>query len=246
DFVTTLDHHYLVMEHISGTPLLFHIIRQHYLSEVSARRYAHQVWRILDYLHGHAIVHLDVRIDNLILAQNGQVKLLDFSAASICVDQLLDKRKYMCRSIHYTAPELLDTVSETYEGPPVDVWNFGVLIYIMVTGGMPFEGYSPEQVSQRILDKDHVQFPDRLSPECRDLLQSMLTIDPGRRITLAQVAQHPWFRSLPPASDIPIRKPLRPPLDPLVIQKMTRAFSVLGSPQRIAARLTYIIERKEH
>ncbi|KAI7856869.1 kinase-like domain-containing protein [Circinella umbellata] len=255
DFITTADHYYLVMEHINGVPLLFKVIQQGYLSEKYARKYAIQVWQILDYLHGHAIVHLDVRIDNLLLEQNeDRVKLLDFSTASPYINQkgdVLYKRHHLCRSIHYTAPELLDPMSETFEGPPVDVWNFGVLIYIMVTGEMPFEGYSPEQVSRRIRpnedDKEyHVQYPDRLSPECRHLIQSMLATNPRQRISLAQVAQHPWFRSTFPTSDIIQReKPLKPPLDPLVIQSMARAFRTVGSPQRIAKKLTAIIQSKD-
>ncbi|KAI9266573.1 kinase-like domain-containing protein, partial [Phascolomyces articulosus] len=212
DFISTADHHYLVMEHVNGIPLLFRVIQQEYLSEASARHYAHQVWRILDYLHGHAIVHLDIRIDNLILKQEqDQIKLLDFSTACLYLGwkkeekQALYKRQHLCRSIHYTAPELLDPSNETFEGPPVDIWNFGILIYIMVTGEMPFEGYSPEQVSRHIQSIDpqgkdnkqghphpHLRYLDRLSPECRHLIQSMLAINPRERISLAQVAQHPW------------------------------------------------------
>ncbi|KAI8139014.1 kinase-like domain-containing protein, partial [Fennellomyces sp. T-0311] len=224
DFITASDHYCLVMEHIPGIALLHHVIQHQYLSETRARHYAHQIWRALDYLHGHAVVHLDLRIDNILL-QDDQIKIIDFSNASVYTSQPLHKRRYICRSIHYTAPELLDPARETFEGPSVDIWSFGILLYIMVTGEMPFEGNSPEQVSRRI-QQGRISYPGRLSPECRQLLKSMLATDPHQRITLTEVAHHPWFRTLPPSTDIPNRKPLKPPLDPFIVQMMARAFRI--------------------
>lgn len=146
-----------------------------------------------------------------------------------------------CGSLYFAAPELLN--AKVYTGPEVDVWSFGVVLYVLVCGKVPFDDQSMPQLHAKI-KKGLVEYPVWLSAECKHLLTRMLVTNPAARATLAEVLCHPWMcRNFPgpPDSHLVHREPLRADeLDRQVVKNM-KGFE-FGTEEEIERRLVEILE----
>lgn len=148
--------------------------------------------------------------------------------------------KTFCGSLYFAAPELLS--AEPYCGPEIDVWSFGVVLYVLVCGKVPFDDQSMPALHAKI-KRGFVEYPSWLSSDCKDLIARMLTVDHTQRATLQEVRYHPWMMKgydKPPDSYLPERKPLSLPLDEAVIADMS-GFD-FGDPDAIRKELQSIIE----
>lgn len=131
----------------------------------------------------------DLKAENLLLDSQLGIKLIDFGLSNRWAPgELL---KTFCGSPTYTAPELIKR--QQYEGPEVDLWSLGVLLYVLVCGSLPFDGNTFQELFTKIINGQY-QVPDHVSPECRDLIGRMLVVNPKQRATLDQVREHPWTR----------------------------------------------------
>jgi hypothetical protein len=180
---------FLVMEYAAGGEIMDFIVTHGKLKERDARRIFRQVVEAIDYCHEVHVIHRDLKAENLLLDSQLGIKLIDFGLSNRWAPgELL---KTFCGSPTYTAPELIKR--QQYEGPEVDLWSLGVLLYVLVCGSLPFDGNTFQELFTKIINGQY-SVPDHVSPECRDLIGRMLVVNPKQRATLDQVREHPWTR----------------------------------------------------
>ncbi|KAG9047173.1 serine/threonine-protein kinase KIN2 [Tulasnella sp. UAMH 9824] len=253
-------HYYLVLEYVSGGQLLDYVISHGRLREKVARKFARQIGSALEYCHKNNVVHRNLKIENILISQTGNIKITDF-----CVANLWDPNSHLstaCGSNYFPAPELLNAC--IYTGPEVDVWSFGVALYVLVCGRVPFDDRSMPALHAKI-KRGQVEYPvwlsavtDLLVQDCLQLLSRMLATDPATRATLQEVLNHPWMlRGFddPPSHHLHLRKPLRPvfpdqpsnassPLDKNTISRMG-GFG-FGSYSEIEDKLLDILKNESY
>lgn len=166
-----------------------YIITHGRLKEKLARTFFKQVVAAIEYCHSMRVIHRDIKAENLLLDRQMRIKLIDFGLSNqYAPGELL---KTFCGSPTYTAPELIRR--QEYQGPEVDIWALGVLLYALVCGSLPFDGNSFQELFTKILSANYF-IPDYVSVECRNLISRMLVINPAERITLDMVKEHPWMK----------------------------------------------------
>ncbi|KAF2267106.1 serine/threonine protein kinase-like protein Kin1 [Lojkania enalia] len=242
DVVRTNYHWYMLFEYVNGGQMLDYIISHGRLKEKQARKFARQIASALDYCHRNSIVHRDLKIENILISKTGDIKIIDFGLSNLFSPR--NHLKTFCGSLYFAAPELLQ--AKQYTGPEVDVWSFGIVLYVLVCGKVPFDDQSMPQLHAKI-KKGHVDYPPWLSAECRNLIHRMLQTDPSQRMTLGEIMNHPWLTkgfNSPPENYLPHREPLQLPLDKEVIEKMT-GFD-FGTPEYITSQLTNVIQSEEY
>eukprot|EP01122_Echinamoeba_exundans_P009922 TRINITY_DN3579_c0_g1_i1.p1 TRINITY_DN3579_c0_g1~~TRINITY_DN3579_c0_g1_i1.p1 ORF type:complete len:867 (-),score=173.16 TRINITY_DN3579_c0_g1_i1:2-2602(-) len=164
------------------------ILTQGRMKERNARQFFRQVVAAIDYCHSLRVIHRDLKAENLLLDGQFHVKVIDFGLSNRWAPgELLQT---FCGSPTYTAPELIRR--QRYEGPEIDVWSLGVLLYVLVCGSLPFDGNSFQELFGKIIRGEYY-VPDHVSMECRDLIGRMLVVDPAQRATLDQVRTHRWI-----------------------------------------------------
>ena len=150
-----------------------------------------QIIASLKYLHAHRIIHRDLKLGNLFLNADMEVKLGDFGlAAKLDFDG--ERKRTICGTPNYIAPEVLEGRSgHSYE---VDIWSLGVIIYTLIIGKPPFETNDVKATYRRIKQNSY-QFPDhvQISPAAKDLISSILTSDPSSRPVLDDIMAHDFF-----------------------------------------------------
>ncbi|KAF7588844.1 serine/threonine-protein kinase KIN2 [Aspergillus hancockii] len=242
DVVRTNYHWYMLFELVNGGQMLDYIISHGKLKEKQARKFARQIAGALDYCHRNSIVHRDLKIENILISKTGDIKIIDFGLSNLFSPRGL--LKTFCGSLYFAAPELLQ--ARQYTGPEVDVWSFGIVLYVLVCGKVPFDDQSMPKLHAKI-KQGVFEFPQGLSAECRSIISRMLVTDPKQRANLAEIMNHPWMNkgyNGPPENYLPHREPLQLPLDPEVVEKMT-GFD-FGPPEYITAQLTKIIESEDY
>ncbi|KAI1846051.1 hypothetical protein JX266_007860 [Neoarthrinium moseri] len=242
DVVRTNHHWYMLFEYVNGGQMLDYIISHGKLKEKQARKFSRQIASALDYCHRNSIVHRDLKIENILIAKTGDIKIIDFGLSNLFAPR--GHLKTFCGSLYFAAPELLQ--ARAYTGPEVDVWSFGIVLYVLVCGKVPFDDQSMPALHAKI-KKGVVDYPGWLSTECRHLLSRMLVTDPKTRATMWEVMNHPWMTKGyggQPENHLPAREPLSLPLDNEVINAMT-GFN-FGPPEVIKAQLTRLIESDDY
>ncbi|PTB76631.1 protein kinase [Trichoderma longibrachiatum ATCC 18648] len=242
DVVRTNYHWYMLFEYVNGGQMLDYIISHGKLKEKQARKFSRQIASALDYCHRNSIVHRDLKIENILISKTGDIKIIDFGLSNLFSPR--GHLKTFCGSLYFAAPELLQ--ARAYTGPEVDVWSFGIVLYVLVCGKVPFDDQSMPALHAKI-KKGLVDYPSWLSTECKHLMSRMLVTDPKQRATMQEVMNHPWMVkgfSGPPDNYLPVREPLTSDLDPEVIHAM-QGFN-FGSPDTIRAQLLKVIESEEY
>ncbi|CAH1781976.1 unnamed protein product [Owenia fusiformis] len=190
---------YMVFEYMDGADLCFEIVRRalagFVYSEAVASHYLRQILEALLYCHEYNIIHRDMKPHCVLLASkenSAPVKLGGFGVAI----ELDDSGKISGGRIgtpHFMAPEV---VRRDPYGKPVDVWGCGVMLFILLSGQMPFYG-TKDRLFDIIQRSQYTMKPkiwDSISDEAKDLVHRMLEVDPENRITVAQALQHPWIK----------------------------------------------------
>lgn len=181
----------LILELAEGGELFNYIVDSGRLKESEARRLFRQIVSGVLYSHAHLIVHRDLKPENLILDSQRNIKVTDFGLSNILKPGMLFST--FCGSPVYTSPEVV--LHKQYNGTIADVWSLGAVLYVMVTGGMPWrlEKNAVKNMDQLLVA--NFRLPDSLglSAEVKDLIRIMLTADAKERATLETVARHPWM-----------------------------------------------------
>ncbi|KAI8342747.1 kinase-like domain-containing protein, partial [Chlamydoabsidia padenii] len=239
DLVVAGSYFYILMDYVNGGQLLHHIVKHQRLSEKRARSFARQIASAVDYMHRNSIVHRDLKIENIMIDKSGRkLKIIDFGLSNLfCPERQLTT---YCGSLYFAAPELL--CATPYNGPEVDIWSIGVVIYVMVTGFVPFDDKSMPGLHEKI-KQCQVTYPRHLGEGCLDLLRRIFVPDPNQRIYLADILLHPWMNlDLPPIQNyLPARQPLSLPLDQHIIKQMSHGMN-LGSEEEISNKLNVIVQ----
>lgn len=189
----------LVLNYVSGGDLEEKInsAPNGYLTEPEAHFYFSELIQAISYLHSKNITHRDLKLENMLIDSDGNLRLADFGL-SIMADTDLSTH---CGTPYYVAPEVF--FNSRYDGPPADVWSCGIVLYIMLSGNFPFEGKNFEELGRKVM-KGKITYPDHFSPEVIDLISHILNVDIDQRYTIQQIMKHKWFK------DTPDEKPLKP------------------------------------
>ncbi|KAG8706233.1 serine/threonine-protein kinase KIN2 [Ceratobasidium sp. 395] len=243
EIITHPGHYYMVSEYVDGGQMLDYIISHGRLRERAARKFARQIGSALEYCHKNNVVHRDLKIENILISQTGNIKIIDFGLSNLFNPE--DHLSTFCGSLYFAAPELLN--AKVYTGPEVDVWSFGVVLYVLVCGKVPFDDQSMPALHAKI-KRGLFDSPMWLSQECKHILSRMLVTNPQQRASLQEVLSHPWMiRSFggPPDAHLVPREPLTvSELDPSVIREMT-GFE-FGTPDQIHAQLFQILTSERY
>ncbi|CAK7902128.1 serine/threonine protein kinase Kin1p [[Candida] anglica] len=242
EMVPMTNHYYMLFEYVEGGQMLDYIVSHGSLKEKNARKFVRGIASALDYCHKNSVVHRDLKIENIMINQKGDIKIIDFGLSNLYSPKTV--LKTYCGSLYFAAPELLS--AKPYTGPEVDIWSFGVVLYVLVCGKVPFDDKSVSVLHEKI-KRGNVEYPEFLSKECVSLLSRMLVVDPLKRATLYEIIQHPWMNrgyDHVPSNYVPNRVPLQLPLDPAIIKNIS-SFD-LGTEQAITSELTSILSSVEY
>ncbi|KAM6985628.1 hormonally up-regulated neu tumor-associated kinase homolog B [Aplochiton taeniatus] len=194
DILETENSYYLVMELCPGGNLMNRIYDKKRLDERETQKHVRQLVMAVEHLHRAGVVHRDLKIENLLLDEQDNIKLIDFGLSN-CAGILgySDPFSTQCGSPAYAAPELL---SRKKYGPKVDVWSIGVNMYAMLTGTLPFtvEPFSLRALHQKMVDKEMNPLPPSLSTAAICLLKKLLEPDPAKRPNIHQVMADSWLQ----------------------------------------------------
>lgn len=190
-FFEDADNIYILLEICTNGNLNEVLKRRRKMTELETQCYLMQLFVTLKYLHGLKVVHRDIKLSNLFLNENMELKLGDFGLA--CKIEFDGERKRtMCGTPNYIAPEILDgRIGHSFE---VDIWSFGIIAYTMLVGKPPFQGEDARATYKRIKSNNY-SFPDNIliSNEAKDLIANILVTDPNNRLNLLQIQEHPFF-----------------------------------------------------
>eukprot|EP00042_Codosiga_hollandica_P050168 m.594258 g.594258 ORF g.594258 m.594258 type:complete len:535 (+) comp58029_c0_seq1:317-1921(+) len=185
--VDTKTNLYLILELGGGGDLYEHIQTHGKFEEPRARFFFRQLVSAVCYCHKMRIAHRDLKAENVVLCDENTIKITDFGLSNNFSPG--EMMKTSCGSLAYSPPEML--LQEPYDGPAVDVWSLGVILYIMVVGVLPFQDHSDNSTVFKILDVKYT-IPGTVSKDCQDLISRMLKRDIEQRATITDIAAHPW------------------------------------------------------
>ncbi|XP_064207630.1 serine/threonine-protein kinase MARK2-like isoform X37 [Anguilla rostrata] len=180
---------YLVMEYASGGEVFDYLVAHGRMKEKEARAKFRQIVSAVQYCHQKCIVHRDLKAENLLLDSEMNIKIADFGFSNEFT--LGNKLDTFCGSPPYAAPELFQ--GKKYDGPEVDVWSLGVILYTLVSGSLPFDGQNLKELRERVL-RGKYRIPFYMSTDCENLLKKFLILNPTKRGSLEQqVMRDRWM-----------------------------------------------------
>ena len=196
----------IAMEYINGGNLFSFVKKRRKLSEKTAKFLFRQIILGIKHIHSQKIVHRDIKLENILIDLNNNIKICDFG-----IGRILSSKKQIlhdkCGTPMYMAPEiLLASKNKGYEGFPVDIWSSGISLYIMLSGTLPFnlknnesssmdeENNNNIELQYNIINKEPKKI-EKISEEAKDLLKGLLNKNPNKRLTIEQILNHPWLKS---------------------------------------------------
>ncbi|XP_055621707.1 uncharacterized protein LOC129765419 isoform X3 [Toxorhynchites rutilus septentrionalis] len=179
---------YLVTEHAAKGEIFDHLVANGRMKEEEAARIFSQIISAVHYCHRKGIVHRDLKAENVLLDNEMNVKLADFGFSNTFSEGT--PLRTWCGSPPYAAPEVFQGVE--YDGPKSDIWSLGVVLYVLVCGALPFDGATLHDL-RSVVVAGKFRIPFFMSQECEHLIRHMLVVEPEKRYTLKQIANHKWL-----------------------------------------------------
>lgn len=183
---------YMVLEYVTGGELFEKIVSNGKLSENNGRKLFQQLVDGVSYCHQKGVFHRDLKLENVLVDAKGNIKISDFGLSALPQhfrdDGLLHTT---CGSPNYVAPEIL--ANKGYDGATSDVWSCGVILYVILTGYLPFDDRNLVVLYQKIF-KGEVQIPKWLSPGAQNIIRRILDPNPVTRITMKEIKADEWFK----------------------------------------------------
>jgi len=192
DICDTKDTLFIIMELMEGGELYEEIVKRKSFSEKDASYIMMQLFSALDYLHKNDIVHRDLKLENLLLTKKDhlEIKLADFGLSKVYTGEAMQTA---CGTPYYVAPEIL--IGDGYN-KKIDTWAAGVLLYVLLSGRLPFSGETDVDLFKAIIESDLVwkkpQF-DTVSDQAKDLIQKLITKDVEARFDAEQALKHSFI-----------------------------------------------------
>ena len=225
----------IVTEYCSNGDLISKVIEQGKFDEVTACNIFAQIINGLEYMHSeYGLAHRDMKPENVLFDHLNEVKLCDFGLSKFYNDEnnQMQLLTTPCGSPIYAAPEML--MNKPYNGNLIDIWSAGITLYVMVAGKLPFDDEDIQSLIHKIT-KGVFDMPSDLSSSCKDLISKLLTVDPSKRITFAEIKRHAWFNigsnsnSLFSVKGLSIKDVLIPVDDDVVIELIEEGFGSVDS-----------------
>ncbi|XP_010224085.1 PREDICTED: ribosomal protein S6 kinase alpha-2 [Tinamus guttatus] len=205
---------YLILDFLRGGDLFTRLSKEVMFTEEDVKFYLAELALALDHLHGLGIIYRDLKPENILLDEEGHIKITDFGLSKEAIDH--DKRAYsFCGTIEYMAPEVVNRRGHTQSA---DWWSFGVLMFEMLTGSLPFQGKDRKETMALIL-KAKLGMPQFLSIEAQSLLRALFKRNPSNRLGagfdgVEEIKRHPFFVTID--WNKLYRKEIKPPFKPAV------------------------------
>ncbi|XP_064216533.1 ribosomal protein S6 kinase alpha-2 isoform X1 [Aotus nancymaae] len=205
---------YLILDFLRGGDLFTRLSKEVMFTEEDVKFYLAELALALDHLHSLGIIYRDLKPENILLDEEGHIKITDFGLSKEAIDH--DKRAYsFCGTIEYMAPEVVNRRGHTQSA---DWWSFGVLMFEMLTGSLPFQGKDRKETMALIL-KAKLGMPQFLSGEAQSLLRALFKRNPCNRLGagidgVEEIKRHPFFVTID--WNKLYRKEIKPPFKPAV------------------------------
>ncbi|ETV99014.1 AGC protein kinase [Aphanomyces invadans] len=193
----TVDKLYFVLDYCAGGELFFHLGKVQRFKEPRARFYAAEITLAIEYVHNLDIIYRDLKPENVLLDENGHIRLTDFGLSKEGIQDDFSGANSFCGTPEYLAPEILN---RSGHGRAVDWWSLGALLYEMLTGLPPFYCRDRDKLFEKIRQGE-LTFPKYLSPAAVDLLSKLLERDPTKRLgtgptDAGEIKSHPFFNEI--------------------------------------------------
>ena len=179
----------IIMEYISGGNLQSFVKKRRKLGEKTAKILFKQIIEGIKYIHSQNIVHRDIKLENILIDLNNNIKICDFGVGKLINSNSLLHEQ--CGTPVYMAPEIIK--GEGYFGFPVDIWSSGIALYIMLSGNIPFNKSKVHDLQYNILNTPLNPIKN-CSDEANDLLKGLLDKNPFKRLTHDDILNHPWLK----------------------------------------------------
>ncbi|GFT78716.1 ribosomal protein S6 kinase 2 alpha [Nephila pilipes] len=186
---------YLILDFLKGGDLFTRLSKEVMFTEEDVKFYLAELALALDHLHSLGIIYRDLKPENILLDADGHISLTDFG---LCKEALSDQKAYsFCGTVEYMAPEVINRKGHT---TAADWWSFGVLMFEMLTGALPFQGANRKETMMQIL-KAKLGMPQFLSPEAQSLLRALFKRNPANRLAsgpngIEEMKVHPFFGTI--------------------------------------------------
>ncbi|XP_045805374.1 CBL-interacting protein kinase 5-like isoform X2 [Trifolium pratense] len=201
---------YFAMEYVKGGEL-FNKVSRGKLREDMARKYFQQLIEAVNHCHKRGVYHRDLKLENLLLDENGDLKVSDFGLSALLESKKKDGLLHTtCGTPAYVAPEVIR--QKGYDGAMADIWSCGIILYVLLAGYLPFNDKNLMEMYKKIA-KAEFKFPQWFRSDAKRLIYRILDPDPRTRITINNIMQNSWFQKgykqiegpkLPPISLTPM------------------------------------------
>jgi len=211
DHFVTPGHVYICMELVTGGEIYDKLAAHGKFAEDKARKYFREVVESVEYCHKAGLCHRDLKLENVLVADDGSLKITDFGFSKV----MRHNPKSVVGTALYVAPEVVLDEGTVYSGEAADTWSLGIILYLFTVGRFPFNrghvgGVGPGMATSQKdrFRTDNFRAPPHMSEELEKLLRRILCADPARRATIAEIKQSSWYTD---GGKLPAEAPQSPP-----------------------------------